>query len=154
QALIITGTPERDGKLEAAAQQELKEFESRIKLTYLTDLPLDKLINEVKSASPRAIVLYVQYAHDDLDKTLNPFNILTLIAHSAKVPVYTAAVSLLGHGSIGGYAASLEDCATKATEIALQITKGARPQDIPVVSVPTIPFIDWRQLHHWSIDES
>jgi PAS domain S-box-containing protein len=154
QALIITGTPERDGKLEAEVRQELKEFESRIKLTYLTDLPLDKLITEVKSASPRSIILYVRYSHDDHDKTLNPFNVLTLIAHSAKVPTYTAAVSLLGHGSIGGYAAGLEDCASKATELALRITNGARPQDISVVSVPTVPIFDWRQLHRWKISEN
>ncbi|GEM_PF-687397 len=153
QALIITATPERDKKLEAQLRQELKEFEGRVALNYLTDLPLDELIARVKTASERSIILYVRYSPDVLGGTLNSYNVLALVAESGRVPIYVAAGSLLGHGAVGGHAANLEDCGTRAAEIALRIVNGARPQDIPVVTVPTVPMFDWRQLHRWRISE-
>ncbi|MGE0132309.1 MAG: ABC transporter substrate binding protein [Blastocatellales bacterium] len=154
QALIITATPEHDGKLEAEIRQELKEFESRVALTYLTDSPLDKLIARVKGAPARSIILFVRYSQDDLGRSLDSHNVLTLVAGSSRVPVYTAAGSLLGRGSVGGHAANLEDCGTRAAEIALRIVNGVRPQDIPVVTVPTVPMFDWRQLKRWGISEA
>jgi len=154
QALVITGTPERNKKLEPEIRQELNGFESRVALTYLTDLPLEELIARVKSAPARSIILYVRYSQNYLGKTLDSYDALSIIAQSAKVPVYTAAGSLLGRGSIGGYAANLEDCGTKAAEVALRIANGARPQDIPFLTVPTVPMFDWRQLRRWGINES
>src|SRR5262249_31816515 len=117
QALIITGTPGHDKRIEAEVRKELKEFDNRenLKLNYLTDLPLDELITRVKSAPARSIVLYVRYSQEELGKTLDVYNSLTLIADAAKVPVYSALESLIGHGSIGGYAASFEDCSRMAT---------------------------------------
>ena len=153
RAMIITGTPGRDKKLEAEVRQELKEFEGRVAFTYLTDLPLHDLIAQVKDAPARSIIFYIRYSQDDLGRTLDPYNVLTLITESAKVPVYTAAGSLLGRGSVGGYSANLEDCGNRAAEIALRIVNGARPQDIPVVMVPTVPMLDWRQLHRWGISK-
>jgi hypothetical protein len=57
QVLIITATPQRDKKLETEVRKELKEFENRVKLDYLTDLPLDELIAKVKGAPTRSIIL-------------------------------------------------------------------------------------------------
>jgi PAS domain S-box-containing protein len=155
QALIITGTPGHDKKLEAEVRKELKEFDNRenLKLNYLTDLPLDELIARVKSAPARSVILYVRYSQEELGKTLDVYNSLTLIAEAARVPVYSAAASFLGRGSIGGYAASLEDCGRMATETAMRIVNGARPQDIPMVVVPAVPIFDWRQLRRWGIDK-
>jgi PAS domain S-box-containing protein len=155
-ALIITATPERDKKLEAEVRKELKDFDNRqgFKLDYLTDLPLDELMSRVRSAPENSIILYVRYSQEELGKTLDPVNSLTLITEAAKVPVYTAAESVLGHGSVGGYAATLENCARVMAETAMLIANGARPQDIPTVVVPTVPIFDWREFRRWRISES
>src|SRR5262245_30022085 len=158
QAFVITGTPERDRKLEAEVREELKEIEEkiegRVKITYLTDLPLDELIARVKSAPANSFILYVRYSQDALNKSVNALDALSIIANSARVPVYSCAESLLDRGSVGGYAARLEDCAIKGAEVALQIVNGARPKDIPITLIPTIPIFDWRQLRRWGINES
>src|SRR5262249_1593747 len=147
-------TPESDKKLEKEVREELKEFANKVALTYLTDLTLDEMLARVKSAPARSVILYVRYSQDEPGKTLDPYNGLALVAESARVPIYTASESLLGHGSVGGHAANLEDCGTRAGEIALQIVNGVRPQEIPVVDVPTVPMFDWRQLRRWGISES
>ncbi|MGH9849987.1 MAG: ABC transporter substrate binding protein [Blastocatellia bacterium] len=153
QAFVITGTPERDKRLEADVRGELQEFESRVALTYLSDLPLGEMLTQVKSASEPSIIFYVRDSQDEPGKTLSPADVLTLVAQSAKVPVYSLSGSLLGRGSVGGYAINSEACAIRAAEIALQIVNGARPQDIPVVEMPTAPMFDWRQLQRWGISE-
>ncbi|MGH9766642.1 MAG: ABC transporter substrate binding protein [Blastocatellia bacterium] len=153
QVLIITGMSERDKELEAEVRQELKEFESRVALTSLSGLKLDELRARVKKAPARSIILYVRYSQGEPGMTLDAYNALTLISEAAKVPVYSGAGSLLGHGTIGGHSASLEDCGTKAAEAALRIVNGARPKDMPIVEVPTVPAFDWRQLRRWGISE-
>lgn len=153
RVLIIAATPRRNKTLEGEVMNELKEFENRVTLTPLTDSSLDELIAEVKSAPEDSIILYVRYSQEELGKTLDLFNSLTLITAAAKVPVYTGAESILGRGSIGGHAATLEDCGRMAAEAAMRIVNGARPQDIPTVMVPTVPIFDWRQLRRWGISE-
>ena len=158
QAFVITGTPERNGKLETEVREELKEieekYEGRVKITYLTDLPLEELIARVKSAPHNSFILYVSYSQDALNRAVGPLEALSIIANSARVPVYSCAESLLDRGSVGGYAARLEDCGTKGAEVALRIVNGARPQDIPITLIPTIPIFDWRQLRRWGVNES
>src|SRR5262245_12004843 len=65
QVFIITGTPQREKKLEAEVREDLKELEGRAALTYLTDLPLDELIARVKRAPERSIILYVRHSQDE-----------------------------------------------------------------------------------------
>src|SRR5262245_62336592 len=153
QVLIITATPQHDKKLEAEVLKELKEFENRVDLKPLTDYKLDELIAGVKSAPTNSIILYVRYSQEELGKTLDTFNSLTLIAQTARVPVYTPFESILGRGSVGGQAGRLQDCSRMAAETAARIVNGARPQDIPVVMVPTVPIFDWRQLRRWGISK-
>jgi len=154
QAFVITGTPDRSGKLEMEVREELKELNNSLEITYLNDRPLEELIAQVKSAPANSVILYVRYSPGALNKTVTALEALSIIANSARVPVYSCAESLLDRGSIGGYAARLEDCGTKAAEVALQIVNGASPQDMPITLVPTIPIFDWRQLRRWGIDES
>ena len=153
RVLIITGTPQREKKLEAEVREDLEGFEDQVALTYLTDLPLDELIATVKRAPERSIILYVRHSQDEPGKTLNPADILALVAQSANVPLYGIASYYLGYGAVGGYVINVEACGIKAAEVALQIANGARPQAVPVAQVPSVPMFDWRQLQRWGINE-
>src|SRR5262249_10358285 len=119
----------------------------------LSDLSLDELIARVKSAPEHSFILYVRYSQEELGKTLDMLNSLTLIAQTARVPVYTAFESILGRGSVGGRTATLADCGRVAGEPGRRSANGARPQAIPPVLVPTVPIFDWRQLRRWGISK-
>ncbi len=43
EVFIVSGTPELDKRFEVAARQELSAYENQVRLTYLTDLPLNEL---------------------------------------------------------------------------------------------------------------
>lgn len=154
RVLIISGTPERDKELETEVRQELKEFENRVMLDYLTNLPMDDLIAHVKGAPERSLILYIRHSVDGPGMRLGPREVLVLITQAAHVPVYGISDSFVGSGIVGGSVFNTEASASKVAEIALRIANGARPKDIPITVIPTVPVFDSRQLQRWGINDN
>ncbi|MCI0389236.1 MAG: histidine kinase [Acidobacteria bacterium] len=155
QVFIISGTLERDKKLETMAREELQGYESKVQITYLTDFSPNELIAKMRSLPERSIILYLwQQTHNGQNKVLESADVLALIAESAPVPIYGMASWHVGSGIVGGYVNTPEGSATRAAEIALRIANGERAQDIPVENAPTIPMFDWRELRRWGISEA
>jgi PAS domain-containing protein len=151
---IINGTLEHDKRIETMAREELQGYESRARVTYLTDLAPDELIARTKSLPERSIVLYVwQQSTNEQGKVLESADVLSLIARSAPVPIYGMSGNNIGRGIVGGYVFTTEGNANRAAEIALRIANGARAQDIPVENAPALPMFDWRELQRWGIRE-
>src|SRR5215510_12547039 len=154
QVFIITGTLQHDKKFERLAREELQGYESKVRVTYLTDLTPDELIAKTKSLPERSIVLYVwQQSKNEQGAVIESPELFNLIARSAPVPIYGMSYPILGNGIVGGYIITSEATGTKVAEIALLIANGARAQEIPVESAPTVPMFDLRQLRRWGISE-
>jgi two-component system, LuxR family, sensor kinase FixL len=154
EVFIISGTPDRDKSIERDVARQLEPFQGRVKLSYLTDLPLDRLIATVKSLPRGSILLYSRQQSDGDGRVLRQADYLDLVSRSAPVPVYGPWRSLLGYGSVGGVVDDLEAGATKAADIVLRVAMGTRPQDIPPDRTPRIPTFDARQLTRWGIREA
>src|SRR5262245_43251657 len=155
QVFIISGTLERDKRIETMAREELQGYESKARVSYLTDLAPDELIARTKSLPERSIVLYVwQQSTNEQGKVLESGDVLALIAESASAPIYGMSGNNVGRGIVGGYVFTTEGNANRAAEIALRIANGARAQDIPVENAPTIAMFDWRELRRWGISEN
>ena len=60
---VISGTPEHDKVYETMARSQLKGYENKAAITYLTDLPLEELMVRIKDLPERSIVLYVCSRH-------------------------------------------------------------------------------------------
>lgn len=155
EVFFISGTPARDKSIEYDMARQLDEFQGRVKLTYLTDLPLDRLVATVTNLPRQSIIIYSrQQADEDTGRVLQQSDYLDLVSRSAPVPVYGPWLSLLGYGSVGGVVDDRMAGATKAAEIALRVARGERPQDIPPERTPRVPTFDARQLHRWGISEN
>ena len=153
---VISGTLEHDKKFEKLAQPQLRALESRVGITYLTDLPVHALIAKVKSLPKESIVLFVwQQSQNEAGSLLEAPDIFAAIAPSIQVPVYglTPIIVRNGMGPVGGYIDSPERIGGRAAQIALRIANGTRAQDIPVMPSIAIPVFDWRQLRRWGISE-
>jgi PAS domain S-box-containing protein len=154
QVFVISGTMQRDKKFEILAREELRSYESRVQITYLTDLKPDELIVRMKNLPRRSIVFYVwQQSQNEHGKILETADIFNLIAPSVSVPIYGMITRHVGMGFIGGYVTTPETIGARAAEIANRIAHGERAQDIPVEKAPTIPMFDWRELRRWGISE-
>ena len=136
--------------------RQLAVFDSRVKLTYLTDVSLDELRSRVATLDRRAIVLFVVF-YDPRGADRPGRYSRDVAAEVARVsgrPVYGLFSSYLHEGMIGGHVYSLEDASAWAAHAALRIFDGAQPRDIPAVDAPVVPMFDWRELRRWGIDES
>jgi PAS domain S-box-containing protein len=154
QVFVISGSLENDKKWEMMAREDLRGFESRVAINYLTDLDPDELVMRVKSLPKHSIILYAwQQAYDQKAKLLESHEIFDLVTKSSAVPIYGLASWQVGKGSIGGYVRTVESSGTRAAEMALRIANGEHAQDIPVEITPTIPMFDWRELRRWGISE-
>src|SRR5262249_15682718 len=54
----INGTIERDKSVEALLKDQFKDFESRVAITYLTDVPLDELLTRVGNLPENSLIFY------------------------------------------------------------------------------------------------
>ena len=153
-AYVISGTPTRDKLIEREARPQLAKFQDKVKIIYLTDVPLDQLIATVKTLPRSSLILYSRQSQEDPGRVLEQIDFLDLISRSASVPVYSPWRSLVGYGTTGGFVDDPEAGAKLAAEIVLRIARGARAQDTPVEHVPKTPTFDERQLKRWGINEA
>src|SRR5262249_45541541 len=121
QVFIVSGTLEHDKKYEIAAREPLDGFQSRVQITYLTDLTPDDVIAKMKSLLEKSVVLYVwQMVRDQQGQLLEATDVLSLIVRSARVPIYRMTGSSIGNGIVGGYVFTDEANANRRAEIALR----------------------------------
>jgi signal transduction histidine kinase len=155
QLFVISGSLERDKRFETVARTELKEFEDRIKINYLTDVAPAELRTTAAQLPQRSLVLYIwQQAYDQQGKVLETGDILSSIAQNCAVPIYGMSSPLIGRGIVGGYVYTPEASAARVAEMVLLIAGGRPARDIPIENVHTIPMFDWRELQRWQISES
>jgi len=155
QVFIVSGTLAHDNLYETMARSQLKGYESKTAITYLTDLPVEELKVRIKSLPERSIVLYVwEQARDSQGKLLDSQDLLKLIAPSARVPLYGMSFASVGNGIVGGYVYTMEANAVRLADMMLKVASGTRASNIPVESAPGTPMFDWRQLQRWGVPES
>ena len=154
QVFVVSGSLEHDKRFEMKAREQLREFEGRVQLNYLTDLAPQELIARTASLPQRSIVLYAwQQARDDQGKLWETGDILSSITKATPVPIFGMSAPLVGRGIVGGHVYTVDASAVKVAEMVRRIASGERAQDIPIENVPTVPMFDWRELQRWRISE-
>src|SRR5262245_55020745 len=163
EVFVISGTLEGDKKFEALARSQLRDYEDKVTITYLTDYTLAELCNRVSRAPASSAVFYIwQQLRDDQGRTIESLDIFDAVARCASVPTYgmnfltlfsQSEGSTRGTGIVGGYVATASDCGARAAELALRILGGEKARDIPIENAPSVPTVDWRELRRWGISE-
>ncbi len=155
QVIVITGASEIDRDLEAAAVEDLGRYRNRVALTYLTGLPMARLLDAVARLPKDSTVLFVSLLRDGSGRLFTNPEAVSLIARASNVPVYGWAETHLGHGIVGGRLASFEAQGARAAELGLRILRGEQPRNVPIVDGEGAAYIfDVRQLRRWGIGES
>jgi hypothetical protein len=79
---VVCGTIEGDPSFETEARNQLRDKESTLAITYLTDLPLERLKARLMGLPAHSIVLYVwQQERDRAGKVVESRDFLASIAH-------------------------------------------------------------------------
>jgi len=153
QVFMISGTVQRDRRLETLAREELTAYEEKLKITYLTDRMPTDLVAITRSLPRRSIVIFVwQQYQNEQGQVMEAPDILAAFAPSTPVPIYGMSNPTIGLGVIGGYINTAAAIGKRAAEMALQLAHGTPIQSIPVENAPSVPIFDWRELVRWGID--
>lgn len=153
QVYVISGKLNNNGLLEAAARAQLKGLEQRASINFLTDLPINELVDRVGNLPEKSVVFILRQAIGAEGRSIAPGEATALIARAANAPVYAGVDTWIGDGVVGGEVASQGRNAFELAQLAFRVATGTRPEEIPPREIPGVKMFNWRELKRWSISE-
>ena len=151
--VVVGGGSLFDRHLQTMVRRDLRPYEGRIAIAYLTGLAMGDTLKAVSSLPSHSVVLYVSLFMDGAGRAFVPHDALALIAESANAPVYVFVDQYVGRGAVGGHVYSIDKHGRHAAELGLRILRGETPASIPVTELTsTANMFDARQLERWKLD--
>ena len=152
---VVTGADNRDKEFETAARVQLRPFELRVAIAYLTGLTTEQLKSRLSHLPPLSIVYYLVVNRDGAGRSRHPLDYLDEITKASNAPVYGWVDSAMGRGIVGGSLKSQQLQVEEVGKLALRVLKGERADSIPTVTPNlSVTQVDWRQLRRWGISEA
>jgi len=154
EVAVITDMTRTGRALKANAQKIFNPYAHRLQFTFLEDLTIEDLQQQVAALSDRTIIFLFIFSRDKAGKVFShEYNLNTLYRHS-RVPIYSVWKFYLGHGIVGGKLTSGEAEGLMAAKMATRILRGEKASDIPLETSPTQYMFDYRQLKRFEVPES
>ena len=151
---VITNVSEIERYWLADVHAELLRHLDKVKEIDLVGPPGAEMLQRIAALPPHTVVLFQLFPQDSNQPAIGTWDVLAATARH--LPTYSIFQTLaLNHGGIGGaYYDDTKDSAM-AGELAARVLLGERPDNIPVVHIPSLQIrVDWRQLRRWHIPES
>jgi signal transduction histidine kinase len=154
RVVVVSGTSAGDRFWISEAQKEFQNYQDKLTFSFITELSMGDLLDQMRNLPARTVVFYDQMSRDATGRYLLSSEALALICRSSSVPVYSIWKSYVGLGIVGGYVWDYGAEGAAVGRLGLRILTGEKPQDIPVRTLDTNHFVaDQMQLRHWRISE-
>jgi signal transduction histidine kinase len=154
QVVVVAGTSEFDTRLLDLARQQFSDYATRLTFTYLTTLPLQKLLTELARLPPHTIVLFTTLFRDGAGEPYVTHEVVPLISTAANAPLYGFLDQYLGRGIVGGSLYSSATLGIEAAKLVLQVFDGSERSGPSFVELSGNKLMfDWRQMQRWGISE-
>jgi signal transduction histidine kinase len=154
RVVVVGGVSPYDREQLANVKEELKAYERRVDISYLTDLAMPDLLERLRHLPGNTVVLLTSMGADAAGTSFNANELGSLVAGAANAPVFSLFDVYLNHGEVGGYLSSLSEQGKVAGGMALRILRGENPWEIPKVKGVDTYMFDWRALKRWGLKES
>ena len=153
--VVVGGVSSYDRNVERITRDALRKYEGSLEFTYFTDLELPALLERLRHLSENTIVLYTSFSQDAAGTSfIDAKESFPMVVSVANAPVFVMSETFLGRGEVGGSVTSYTAQGRVVGEIALQILRGEKPQNIPIVKIPNIYEFDWTALQRWGLNAS
>jgi two-component system sensor kinase FixL len=153
--VVVGGTARTDRVFQEEAREALRPYEGQLEVTYLTDLSMAEVLQQVSSLPPQTIIIYLSMFRDSTGQGFVPQKALKRVAQAANAPVYGLWENLLGHGIVGGHLMSFTEQGRLTGDIGRRVLNGEKPENIPIIyEGGNVYEFDWRQLKRWGLKES
>ena len=152
---VVAGAAKWDAYWTAEARQAFRAYEGKREFVYLTELPMDELLQKVAHLPARSIIYYLNMMQDGSGEVVVPADALTRLAQVANAPTYGHVDTYVGRGAVGGRVVSLEAAGENAAKLGLQILAGQKAEEIGIQPTSeNTDLVDWRELRRWGIREA
>jgi signal transduction histidine kinase len=151
---VVSGSSPWDRYYDTLAREQLRPWEGKLEITYLSGLAMPDLLARVSNLPADSILYPITITGDASGDRFLAVPAHERIVAAANVPSYAWTTLSRGTGDMGGSMAAPEVIAEHLAGLALRVLRGERPEDIPVATVvPYVDEVDWRQLRRWGIGE-
>jgi PAS domain S-box-containing protein len=155
KVFVVSGASKYDQSFLGLAMEELRSFESRVELSYLSGLPMNELIHRVSNLPEHSLILYIGIFRDGTGKAFKSPEALAVISRQANAPIYSISETYIGSGIVGGNLISQSALGVRSAQVALCLLAGKKPNDSNHPAETGNRYIfDARQLKRWGISEA
>lgn len=150
---VVGGASPFDQHMKAIVENTHPNYGSKLEFIYLTNLPLETILDRVRHLPDESIVLFTSLLVDGAGRSFNGFSeVVRLLAEASNAPVFTLADTLVGQGAVGGRVVRFVGEGKVVASIVLEILQGTKPE--AVTHETTAYIFDWRALQRWRLRES
>ncbi len=114
------------------------------------DLPTAELMKKVKNVPSDAIILFTPIFRNYENKSISPYQLVSLLAQHSNAPIFSYWEVLLGSGVVGGYVLSGEKIGKRVGEAIISYSEN---NVLPTISDENLSVhkYDWRQLKKYNV---
>jgi len=152
--VVVTGASPFDQQQNASIQDQLRAYENRLDISYLTDLAMPELLERLRTLASHTIVILGAFGRDRAGTRFTSNQTGPMVVAAANAPVFSLNDTALKHGEVGGDVSNAVAQGETAGRMALRILNGEKPQNIPAVKDQTTYMFDGRALKRWGMKES
>ncbi|MFL6229983.1 MAG: ABC transporter substrate binding protein [Pyrinomonadaceae bacterium] len=153
RVMVVSGKASQDTFMREQAQRELRKYEGKLEVTYLHDLTIDELKDNLAALPEKSVVLFVSFYTDSAGNTYSGPETISRVAPTSRAPIYGISPTYVGAGAVGGSSLDFEAAGKRMGEMIIRILSGQKPGDIIPQLVPNIAVFDWRELRRWGLTE-
>ena len=155
RVVVVGGVSPFDRGVEALTKNALRRYESKLEITYLTQLDMPTLIETVSQLPKNSIIIFTALGVDSSGRHfISAKESAPMIAAAADVPVFSMADVYLGTGIVGGSVNSYAAQGHVAAQMIRRILARESPESIPIVNGTNAYMFDWRALQRWKLKQS
>ena len=152
---VVGGSSDFDKVAMSLTKKALSSVQTKSKIVYLTDMEMNKLLEQLRNLPEHSIELYTSFFRDVAgNKFLNSTKALPMVAAASQGPDFGMSDTYIGHGILGGYVLTFEKQAKITTQIVSELLDGKKAEELPIATLPGEYKFDWRELQHWNIPEA
>src|SRR5580704_11740797 len=152
---VVGGSSVYDRVVMAATKEFISSFRDGVEFSFLEEMEMAKLLEQLKTLPENSIVFYTSYFQDSVGhRFLNATQALPMVASAANAPVFGMSDTYLGHGIVGGDLMNFQEQGKVTARIVSELLEGKRAEDIPIEVLPSMLMFDWNELKRWYIPES
>jgi PAS domain S-box-containing protein len=150
---VVGGQGNFDKQLQLPVRDQLKPFEKRVDLVYLTTLAMPDLLERLRHLPSRSVVLLTTIGEDAAGRHFKSSEVGPLVVSASNAPIFTLFDTYINHGEVGGDLSSFSEQGRIAGSMALRVLNGEKPQNIPRAADVTRYTFDWQALRRWGLKE-